>query len=133
MSDDIDAVLSTWTAAERDGDAAALDDLLADDFLGVGPLGFTLSKEDWLSRPAAGLKYQAFELADVRIRHYGDTAVVVATQNTTGTYQGREVPGSVRVSLVVANADGARKLAGAHISFIAGTPGAPPIPGRPRP
>ena len=130
--DDIEGFLTEWTAAEQSGDAAALDRLLTDDFTGVGPLGFTLSKQDWLARHAAGdLKYRTFELADIAVRRYGDAAVVIAQQNATGAYRGHEVPGDLRVTLVVANAPGSRQLAGAHMSFIAGTPGAPPVPGRP--
>jgi ketosteroid isomerase-like protein len=131
-SDDIEGLLTEWTAAERSGDAAALDKLLADDFTGVGPLGFTLSKQDWLDRHAAGdLTYRTFELGDVAIRRYGDAAVVIARQSAAGAYRGREVPGDLRVTLVVADASGFPKLASAHMSFIAGTPGAPPVPGRP--
>jgi ketosteroid isomerase-like protein len=131
-SDDLEGFLSEWTAAEQSGDAAALDKLLADDFTGVGPLGFTLSKQDWLDRHAAGdLTYRTFELADVAVRRYGDAAVVIAHQSAAGAYRGREVPGDLRVTLVVTDASGSRQLAGAHMSFIAGTPGAPPVPGRP--
>ena len=131
-SDDIEGFLAEWTAAERSGDAAALDKLLADDFIGVGPLGFKLSKQDWLDRHAAGdLKYRTFELADIAVRRYGDAAVVIAQQSAAGAYRGHEVPGDLRVTLVVADASGSCQLAGAHMSFIAGTPGAPPAPGRP--
>ena len=131
-SDDIEGFLTEWTAAEQSGDAAALDKLLADDFTGVGPLGFTLSKQDWLDRHAAGdLKYRTFDLADMAIRHYGDAAVVIARQSAAGAYRGREVPGDLRVTLVVADGPGSPRLASAHMSFIAGTPGAPPVPGRP--
>ena len=130
--DDIEGFLAEWTAAERSGDAAALDKLLADDFTGVGPLGFTLSKQDWLARYAAGdLKYRTFELGDIAVRRYGNAAVVIAQQSAAGAYRGHEVPGDLRVTLVVADASGSRQLAGAHMSFIAGTPGAPPVPGRP--
>jgi ketosteroid isomerase-like protein len=129
---DIEAFLTEWTAAEQSGDAAALDKLLTDDFTGVGPLGFTLSKQDWLDRHAAGdLKYRTFELSDIAVRRYGDAAVVIAQQSAAGAYRGHEVPGDLRVTLVVADASGSPQLASAHMSFIAGTPGAPPIPGRP--
>src|SRR2546423_11584491 len=131
--DDIERFLIEWTAAEQRGDAAALDHLLADDFTGVGPLGFTLSKQDWLARYAGGdLKYRTFKLADTAVRRYGDAAIVIAQQRAAGAYRGHEVPGELRVTLVVvANAPGSFRLAGAHMSFIAGTPGSPPIPGRP--
>ena len=41
MSENIDAFLSKRTTAERDGGVEALK-ALADDFYGVGPLGFVL-------------------------------------------------------------------------------------------
>src|SRR6266571_2873332 len=72
---EIDELLAEWTAAERAGDAAALDKLLTDDFVGVGPLGFTLSKREWLDRYDGGLRYETFGLEDVQVRGYGDAAL----------------------------------------------------------
>ena len=54
---DIDHALAAWTAAERDGDAAALDTLLTDEFTAVGPLGFILPKQAWLARHRPGVGY----------------------------------------------------------------------------
>lgn len=49
----------TWANAELRGDGDALNNLLADDFSGVGPLGFLLNKEQWLARFRSGdLKYE---------------------------------------------------------------------------
>jgi hypothetical protein len=42
--DDITTVLSAWCHAERTRDTAFLNAPLTDDFVGVGPLGFTLPK-----------------------------------------------------------------------------------------
>lgn len=124
--------LVTWTAAERAGDVAALERLLADDFLAVGPLGFFLSRQDWLDRHATGaLTYRTFELTDTRIRQYGDVTVVVGTQTGEGAYRGQPVPPATRITLLVAGAEAGPRLAGVHYSFIAGTPGAPSIPGPP--
>lgn len=125
---DVDVFLDEWTNAELNGDARALERLLVDDFTGVGPLGFTLSKEAWLARHApGGLEYRAFDLNDVAVRRYGDTEVIVAEQQATGSYRGQEVPGDLRITLVVVGTSGGRRLAGAHMSFIAGTPGAPTL------
>ena len=65
------------------------------------------------------------------MRGYGDAAVVVARQVGQGTYQGNPVPGALRASLVLVRQAAGWRLAGNHMSFIAGTPGAPPVPGRP--
>ncbi len=130
MSDQIDSFLSAWTDAERTGDEASLDRLLTDDFVGVGPLGFTLPKPAWLARHQPGeLTYETFQLDEVQTRIHGNAAVVTARQNAKGAYHGQPTPEAVRATLALVSEAGDWRLAGIHMSFIAGTPGAPPIPG----
>ncbi|MGH2718311.1 MAG: nuclear transport factor 2 family protein [Actinomycetota bacterium] len=125
----IEAFLDQWSAAERSGDPAALDVLLADDFAGIGPLGFVLPKPAWLIRQAQGLHYQAFALEETSVRRHGDVAVVTARQSVRGTHQGHPIPEATRATLTVTQDAGRWQLAGIHMSFIAGTAGAPPMPG----
>jgi ketosteroid isomerase-like protein len=126
----VTSFLDEWTAAERSGDAGELDRLLTDDFVGVGPFGFQLPKPAWLARHAPGeLHYDTFVLDEVDVRRHGDTAVVVARQTGKGDYQGNPVPEAARASLLLVPDDDRWRLAGLHLSFIAGTPGAPPLPG----
>lgn len=126
----IESFLSDWSTAERDGDTATLETLLSSDFTAVGPLGFILSKQAWLARHRqGGLSYDSFGLAEVQTRMPGEAAVVTARNNTRGTYQGHPLPEAVRATLVVVSESGSRRLAAIHMSFIAGTRGAPPIPG----
>lgn len=42
-------LLQRWIAAEQRNDAGLVDELLAGDFVGVGPLGFVLDREQWLA------------------------------------------------------------------------------------
>ena len=124
-------LLAAWTDAETRGDAAAMAPLLTDDFTSVGPLGFLLSKADWLARhESGGLKYRDFHLEGVSVREFGDAAVIVATEQADGTFNGHPVPGTLRATLVAVRTDSGWQLAATQMSFIAGTPGAPPIPGR---
>lgn len=130
----IETTLAEWAAAERDGDLTALDALLADDFTAVGPLGFVLPKQAWLARhrPDGGLSYESFTLAEVQTRRLGgDVAVVTARNDQPGRFQGHPVPEAVRATLVLARQDDGWRLAALHLSFIAGTAGAPSIPGPP--
>ena len=121
--------LDEWATAERTGDADELDRLLTEDFVGVGPFGFQLPKPAWLARHAPGeLHYDTFDLDEVQVRQHGDAAVVVAKQTGKGDYQGNPVPEAARASLVLVPADDRWRLVGLHLSFIAGTPGAPPLP-----
>src|SRR5262249_17493452 len=96
----------------------------------VGPLGVILTKQAWLSRHRQGdLTYQAFSLSEVNPRTVAGAAIITARNNTRGSYQGHPIPEAVRATLVLVSDTGSWKLAAIHMSFIAGTPGAPPIPG----
>jgi hypothetical protein len=50
MTDSITSFLAEWAGAERGGDTGTLDALLTEDFAGIGPLGFSLPKPQWLAR-----------------------------------------------------------------------------------
>jgi ketosteroid isomerase-like protein len=127
----VDDFLSEWTTAERDADVDGLATLLTDDFVGVGPLGFTLPKAAWLARYQGGdLTYDTFELDERNTRIHGDAAVVTARQVAHGAYQGQPTPEAVRATLSLVKDNDDCRLAGIHMSYIAGTPGAPPMPGQ---
>ena len=127
---DVDRFLLEWSNAERNGDGTALDALLTDDFLGVGPLGFVLPKSIWVQRfDQFGLAYETFDLDELQTRVHGDAALVTARQTARGTAGGQPVPEAVRATLTLVVEGGSWQLAGIHMSFIAGTPGAPPLPG----
>jgi ketosteroid isomerase-like protein len=119
------SIATLWSAAEQYADVSALDALLLDDFLGIGPVGFVLPKHAWLDRFAQGLHYEHLALDEVSTRRYGNTAVIVAHQHTRGDHQGAPTPPDSRVSLVVVSDEhGADwRIASIHYSFIAGPPG----------
>jgi len=127
---EVQEFLSRWSAVELAGDSAALDSLLTDDFMAVGPLGFMLSKQDWTDRFANGLAHLAYELQDVRTRTYGDVTVGIGLLRQEGTHQGNPIPAAARATFILVKESGALQVAGMQMSFVAGTSGAPPIPGR---
>lgn len=113
-----------WADAERRGDAEALEPLLADDFVLVGPLGFVLDKRQFLgSRLSGDLRHASFAWEDVNVRVHGDTAVAVGTQAQQSTYQGRDASGRFRVTQLAVRRDGTWVLASMHLSPIAQPPG----------
>ncbi len=125
------STLDAWIEAETAGDAAGIGETLADDFTGVGPLGFVLTRPEWLDRHASGaLLYAETRLDDVHTRDYGDHAVVTARQTGTGTYRGHPLPEALRATVVLRRETDRWRIEHVHTSFVAGTPGAPPIPGR---
>src|SRR5207248_1056998 len=73
--------------------------LLTDDFVGVGPFGFTLPKSEWMSRRDGGLVYETFDVDEITPRVYGDAALVTLRQRVRGKYQGQPIPEATRATL----------------------------------
>jgi ketosteroid isomerase-like protein len=107
--------LTTWTEAERTADTGHIAEILTGDFTAIGPLGYTLSKKDWLARHDS-LKYEKLELANVTERSYGDVLVAIGTQTQEATYNGNPVPARNRVSIVLLRAEDTWKIANVHFS-----------------
>lgn len=119
----LERLVEDWAAAELRGDTAFLGRALADDFVGVGPRGFTLSKEDWLERHDSGkLKYESFEWNEAHPRLYGETAVITGRQTATGSYEQHDLQGQFRATLVFVKQAENWLLASLHLSPIAGRP-----------
>ena len=129
-TNDINEFLYRWAAAEKDQDAAALGPLLTDDFTAVGPVGFLLPRATYLERPSRGLRYEAFQLDEIQTRLHGDAAIVVLRINQKGAAQGNPIPEATRSTLTLVREAGRWRLAAIQHSFVAGTAGAPPMPGR---
>ena len=123
----LEMLCEEWAAAELRGDTAYLERTLADDFVGVGPRGFTLSKEQWLERHESGkLRYESFGLDEVQVRPYGDAAVAVCRQSAEGVYEDEnghfDIKEQFRVTLVFVRQRGSWLLAGLQLSPILGRP-----------
>jgi ketosteroid isomerase-like protein len=117
-------LVDRWAKAERGNDAEALAGVLADDFVGVGPLGFVLDRQQWLARFGNGLENRAFAIEDAQARDYGTAAVVVGVLAQETSFQGRDSSGRFRLTLVAARPGERWLLANAHIGPLqpAGTP-----------
>jgi hypothetical protein len=115
-----------WAEAELHSDADALDALLHEEFVGVGPLGFVLDKRQWVQpRRVGDLRHTAFQWQDPSVRVLGDSALVVGTQVQETTYQGHDASGRFRVTQVAVRdgADDPWRIVGMHLSPIAAPPG----------
>jgi ketosteroid isomerase-like protein len=131
MTPSIDSFFAEWSTAEQTGDATQLEKLLTDDFVGIGPLGFSLPKAAWIARHRQGLHYDAFEVEELHARTYGEVAIVTARESQRGTAFGGPVPQAVQATHVLVREGEHWRLTALHMSFVAGTPGAPPVPGAP--
>lgn len=118
MSDDVRAVQDRFDRAELTGDRETLRELIADDFLSIGPRGFVLDKEQWIHRHGE-FSYQSLETSEMDVRRYGDTAVVRDVQRNRATYGGQQVAVSTRVSQVWVRQDGRWRLVAIQFSPLA--------------
>jgi ketosteroid isomerase-like protein len=117
-------LVKSWAKAEQGSNAQGLEGLLADDFVGVGPAGLVLGREQWLARFGNGLENRAFAVEDAQVRDYGTAAVVVGVLAQETSFQGRDSSGRFRLTLVAARPGERWLLVNAHIGPLqpAGTP-----------
>src|SRR5690348_11472714 len=112
-------LVDAWATAELHADVAFLERTLADDFIGIGPLGFLLSRQEWLARHQSGeLKYTAFTVDEVKVRVYTGAALAICRQVQQAAYRGSPVPGQFRASLMFVSQDGQWRLAGLQLSAM---------------
>jgi hypothetical protein len=121
----VEEIITRMAAAELASDHTALEELIAEDFRLVGPLGFVLDKPEGLEQYRAGrLSYSRVAITDPAARTYDDITVVIAIREQEATYQGRPANGRFRTTLIVSTADERPRIVGMHLSPIA----VPPAP-----
>ena len=110
-----------WREALLNNNLPAIDRLLADDYLGIGANGTLETKADVLAMHRSGdLKFAQLNLSDLKIRVYGDTAVVTSKADVTGTRDGRDISGRYRYTRVYSNRGGQWKIVSFEASRVAG-------------
>lgn len=112
---DVRQLLDEWAAAEVAGDTEVLHRVLADDFHGIGPVGFVLDKAMWLGRFAAGLRNDALSFDEAQVHLHGGSAIVVAVQDQQTHFGDMDTSGRFRVSIAVVREGTAWKVASCHI------------------
>jgi len=79
--------------APHRGDLPLLEQILVDDFVGVAPLGFLLSGQEWLARHATGDMWYAAHTLD-------EAASVFARYTQRATYRGNPPNAQLRTTVV---------------------------------
>jgi ketosteroid isomerase-like protein len=126
MTSELLDLVTRWARAEEANDAGALDRLLTADFVGVGPLGFVLGRDQWLARFGNGLQNRAFAVEDAQVRDYSDAAVVVGVLAQETSFRGGDNSGRFRITLVAVRPEDRWRLAGVHIGPLQQPAGPPP-------
>jgi hypothetical protein len=116
MQDTIRKLQQDFDDAELHADRERLKQLIAEDFLSIGPKGFVLNKDEWIGRHVH-FKYHALDTSEMDVRLYDKTAIVRDVQKNRATYQDQTIQLTVRVSQVwVKQEDGEWRLAAIQFS-----------------
>ena len=89
ISQTLQALEQTWLNAEKNHDAAAFEKLVADDWIAISPDG----KSETKAERAAEIKtahIASAALGDMKVRVFGDTAVVTGTDDEITMKDGKK-------------------------------------------
>ncbi|PYK28951.1 MAG: hypothetical protein DME57_11590 [Verrucomicrobia bacterium] len=104
--------------AQIGADAAALDRIYADDFIGVGPSGTMRTKPQVIADFTSGsLKFQSITTDEVQVRVYENTAVETGLSTMVGQDKGKTVPRDTRFTRVWVKQQGHWRLVANHYSL----------------
>lgn len=111
------ALEHAWGEALIKADIAALDRILADEYMLTGPTGAVTTKGPYLQDVETGtFKVIATGISDVSVRIYDTTAIVTGLNRITANNLGREINGNFRFSDTFVNRDGRWQVVNAHSS-----------------
>ena len=113
-----------WNQAHENGDADALDKLWADDLEVDVPRMAVMSKADALSFARSGrMKFLHYVTSDLRVRVYGDAAVVSGRLQRTRSMNGKEISDDWRFTKVYVKQAQQWRVVSFHASESAQSPG----------
>ena len=105
--------------AQIGADAAALDRIYADDFIGIGPSGTVRTKAQVIADfTSSDLKFQSITTDDVHVRVYGNTAVETGRSTMIGQDKGKTVPRDNRFTRVWIKQGAHWRLVANHYSLL---------------
>jgi ketosteroid isomerase-like protein len=117
---EINQLEETWRNAVLSGNIAAMDALLADDYMAITSSGTLQTKEQALATLRTGkMHITSLELTDRKVHFYGTTALVTSKAEVQATTAEGNISGSYRYVRVYArDARGAWKIVNFETSRI---------------
>ena len=96
-----------WTQAGLKKDVAAMDKIIADDWVATDFLGKTVNKAQALADLKSGdSTTQSITLGDMKVRVFGNTAVVTGSDTEKSTYKSKDSSGKYFWTDVFVNRNG---------------------------
>lgn len=98
---EIESLEMQWRDAVVGNNVSQMDHLLADDYIGISANGTVETKTQELAQRRAGtVRIQSLDLSDLKVRVYGDTAVVTSRAELTGVNGQSDISGNYRYTRV---------------------------------
>jgi ketosteroid isomerase-like protein len=119
IHDELITLATEWDRAMVENDVDAIGRYMADDWTIIGSDGSVGDKASFLALVQSGvLLHDVMESHDMRVRVYGDAAVVVSRGVSGGTYQGQPFRELERVSCVFVRNEGRWRCVLTHLSRL---------------
>ena len=84
-----------WVTAMRDGNVARLNELIADDWVGINQDGTKGTKQEYVDGVKSGTdKIESFEMGPMEVKVLGKVAVVQGSDTGKSTYKGKDSSGT---------------------------------------
>jgi ketosteroid isomerase-like protein len=107
-----------WNAAYKHGDIAAMESLLADDFIITLEDGSTFSKSGYIAHNGdKTLHVEITEMSGVNVRMHGSVAVVTGAYHEKGVFRGKPYEYHDRFTDVWMNTNGKWQVIASHYSI----------------
>ena len=111
---------TTWNQAHMNGDAAALAALWSDDLEVAVPKMPVMGKQDVVAFAKSGrMKFQRYETSDLKVRIYGNAAVVTGKLQRTRTINGQQQDDNWRFTKMYVRQGGQWRVVAFHASEAA--------------
>jgi ketosteroid isomerase-like protein len=123
----VEKLEDVWRQAQLNGDAATMDKLLSDDYVGINMNGQVVTKMQQLERMRnRQLLLTKIDLDDVKVKLIGTTAIVTSRAEIVGTNDGVSVLGTYRYTRIYSRMlNGEWKITNFEATRVGPPPGGP--------
>jgi ketosteroid isomerase-like protein len=109
-----------WAAALLKRDVATIERIVADDFIGLdGDGGTTFTKASHLEEVKTGVAtWESANVDNIKVRVFGDTAVVTVLQTQKSKYKGKDNSGRYPITDIFVRRNGKWQIVAEHLNTI---------------
>ena len=109
-----------WADALMKRDQAAIDRITSADWVLTDPKGRLIAKAQAEADLKSGtVKFESIKLDELKVRVYGDTAVVHGLETRKSSYKGKDTSGQYRFTDVFVKRNGRWQAIASHVSRVA--------------